>query len=106
MTFLTYLRHRLTVALAIFLLAVICVESTGAIGGWDHRSSTHHKCCVCKLFLKLDQRYQVKPAVLLSTFYIEPVVLPVRRVCRTLLVSRPLTVPVIRSACLRGPPCA
>src|SRR6185312_7674371 len=73
----TYLRHQCSVAFALVLLIVICVQSTGALPsqGPDAnpgRNTPTCHCCHGKLFVKLDRRFNLKPVFLPPSRVIGP----------------------------------
>jgi hypothetical protein len=105
----TYLRHRYTVAFVTLLLAVICLQSSGALlvqvrdGATGRNVPTCH-CCHAKVFLKLDWRVDLKPVFLLPSRIICPGDMPMKRTYCSFHFSCTLPARSITAARLRGPP--
>ena len=105
----TYLRHRCTVAFVLLLLAVICLQSSGAAAmpgadGANRRNIPTCHCCHAKVFLKLDRRFDLKPVFLLPARIIclgDPTV---KRTPFSLLFFYMLPAGSTTAARLRGPP--
>ncbi|HEV2482427.1 MAG TPA: hypothetical protein VGS79_22335 [Puia sp.] len=105
----TYLRHRCTVAFALVLLTMICVQSTGALsaqrpGADPGRNIPTCHCCHGKVFVKLDRRFNLKPVFLLPARVIclaDPVVRPIVHFSFLLCV---LPARISITARWRGPP--
>lgn len=106
-----YLRHRATVAFALLLLAVICLQSSGAalaqgLDGTTRRNVPTCHCCHAKVFLKLDRRFELKPVFLLPSRIVclsDPSA--VRQPYPTFLFLGELPAGTNTVARLRGPPC-
>lgn len=105
----TYLRHRCTVAFAILLLTVICLQSSGAllVQGPDANNGrnipTCH-CCHAKVFLKFDRRFDLKPVFLLPSRIVTPGDLVTTPTHPTFLFFCTLAARTTTSTTLRGPP--
>lgn len=105
----TYFRHRYPVAFVIVLLAVICIQSTGAIqarrpDGGDRRGVPCAHCCHGKVFVQLDRRYDFRPVAVLSSCSCEVAVLPVSRPRRAIVNIKGPAAGVFRMTRFRGPP--
>ncbi|HXB94953.1 MAG TPA: hypothetical protein VNU70_07335 [Puia sp.] len=101
----TYLRHPFHVTLTIFLMMAICLRGTGVLPaqrptGGDNKAH----CCTGKFFLQLDKRYDLKPAVFLSTPSFQLVTPPSRKLNRTYQLAPGPVAALVRPAWLRAPP--
>ena len=105
----TYLRHRYSVAFAILLLTVICLQSSGALlmqgpDGNNGRNIPTCHCCHAKVFLKFDRRFDLKPVFLLPSRIIslgDPSTTPPHP---TFLFFCTLPAMTTAATTLRGPP--
>jgi hypothetical protein len=105
----TYSKHRYPVAFVIVLLAVICLQSSGAIqvqrpDGGDQRGFPCAHCCHAKVFLQLDRRYELRPVFDLPSFTCSRAELPVRPPRRANVYIPGPAAGVLRRAWYRGPP--
>lgn len=101
-------KHRLQVALTIFLMVVICLQATGFITVQRPddagRGNSRSHCCHGKVFLKLDRRIDPKPTAYLSTPSSQLIVPPSRRVYHEVFMSPRPVAGKVRPARMRGPP--
>jgi hypothetical protein len=105
----TYLRHQYTVAIAFFLLTVICLQSSGVslvqrpVANGRRNIPTCH-CCHAKVFLKLDRGFDLKPVLLLPSRVVCVGDPAVRLICSSFLLFCLLPAGTSMAVRLRGPP--